>query len=131
MNIERSTTVEKIFKQYLTIVNGILSPGKKLTDIEIEVLDRMLIIDYKYRHLPKDKRDTILFHKITRQKIRESIFNMSKHSYNNIITHLRKKGMIEGKSLKVSVPIKDNSVELNFKFVLNAEENTTAIRTDS
>jgi UDP-3-O-acyl-N-acetylglucosamine deacetylase len=110
-----NTSEELIFKQYLTIINGVLSSEKRLTNIEIDILEKLLYIDNLYKHLDKEKRDKILFHKTTRQKIREEVYNISTQSFNNVLTKLRKKGMIEGNSLKVRVPIKDNKIELTFK----------------
>lgn len=115
MVIPIHTNEELIFKQYLTIINGVLSSEKKLTGFEIDILEKMLYIDYIYRHHPKEKRDQILFHKLTKQKIRQEVYNISEQSFNNAISKLRKKGMIEGNSLKVRVPIKDNKIELTFK----------------
>jgi hypothetical protein len=116
MIINISTSIESIFKQYLVIINGVLSNSKKLTSLEIDILDKMLYIDYKYKHLPKDKRDIIIFHPSTRDKIIESVYNMSTSSYYNILTKLRAKGMIEGRSLKVYVPIENNKIDLQFNF---------------
>lgn len=110
-----NTTEELIFKQYLTIINGLFSSEKRLTDFEIEILEKMLYIDYIYRHLTKEQRDKILFNKITKQKIREEVYGISEQSFNNAISKLRKKGMIEGNSLRVGVPIKDGKIELTFK----------------
>jgi hypothetical protein len=110
-----NTTEELIFKQYLTIVNGLFSSEKRLTDFEIEILEKMLYIDYIYRHLTKEQRDKILFNKITKQKIREEVYGISEQSFNNAISKLRKKGMIVGNSLRVGVPIKDGKIELTFK----------------
>ncbi len=108
-----------IFKQYITILNSLFTKERKLTQIEIDVLEKLLYIDYLYRHLDKIKRDQILFNKITKDKIREEVYGMSEHSYNNIISKLRKKGMIEGNSLKAKCPIKDNKIELIFKLEIN------------
>lgn len=121
MIIPIHTSEELIFKQYLTIINGVLSSEKKLTNIEIDVLEKMLYIDYLYRHLPKEKRDKIIFHKTTRQKIREEVYGISIQSLNNILTKLRKKGMIDGNSLKVKVPIKDDKIELAFKLEIKKD----------
>jgi hypothetical protein len=126
MTIPISTTKDKIFKQYLTIMNGILSSDRKLSGLEIDVLEKMLYIDYCYGHLPKDKRDIILFHKKTKDKIRESVYGISTNSLNNVFTQLRKKGAIVGKSLRLNVPIKEGKIVLEFKLELNAEEDRRA-----
>ena len=108
-----------VFRQYLTIINGLLSKKKRLTPIEIDVLDKMLYIDNLYKHLPKDKRDIILFHKNTKDKIRESLLNMSLGSFDNVLNQLRKKGMIVERMLKIHVPIIDNNIKLEFNIDIN------------
>lgn len=115
MLIPINTKLENIFHDYITIVNTILSSQKKLTSIEIDVLSNFLLIDYIYKELPKDKRDKILFAKVTKDKIRVNLKNMSTHSFNNILAKLRKKGFITKETLNVRVPIKNNQIELNFK----------------
>jgi len=115
MVIPINTTETQIFKQYLVIINGLLSAEKRLTNIEIDVLEKMMYIDYLYRELPKDKRDIIIFDKRTKDKIRAEVYGISTHSLNNTICKLRKKGMILNNSLKVKVPLKDNKIELTFK----------------
>lgn len=115
MFIPIDTTTELIFRQYITIMNSLFSKEKKLTGFEIDILEKMLYIDYIYRHLDKEKRDIILFNKVTKQKIREEVYGISEQSYNNAISKLRKKGMIKGNSLMVKVPIKDSKIELIFK----------------
>ena len=114
MVINIPTTYDKVFKQYLTLVNGLLSKEKRLTNIEIDVLDKMLYVNNLYLHLPKDKRDIIIFHKNTHDKIRESLLNMSYSSFSNILGRLRKKGIIDGRSLKINVPIIDGKIKLEF-----------------
>ena len=114
MIINIPTTYDKVFLQYLTIINSLLSSEKKLTKIEMLVLDKMLYIDNLYKHLPKDKRDIILFHKNTKEKIRESLLNMSNCSFNNVFHKLRAKGMIDYTSMKIHVPIVNGKIKMEF-----------------
>lgn len=113
--IEIGSTQENIFSRYLSIINGVLSPEKRLTPLELEILDKMLVIDYIYRRYPKEKRDKIIFNIITRCKIIQEVRNISIFSFNNILTKLRKKGFIKGNSLNILVPIVDNKIEVTFK----------------
>lgn len=99
------------------IVNPTLGPNK-LKPIEIDVLAKMFYIDYLYKNLKKEDRDKIIFHKETSKKIRESLSNMSEASYNNIKMKLRKKGMINSGGLLVRPPLKDNTIEINYKLTL-------------
>lgn len=100
--------------QYLTIINGVLSKEKKLTGIEISVLDKLLYVDYLYKHLTKENRDSILFHQETKKRMVKSL-SISKASFDNILSKLRKKGMIKGQSLVTRVPIVNNKIELGFR----------------
>lgn len=113
--IQIPSTRDDIFKKYLQIINGVLSEEKRLTKIEIDVLEKMLLIDYIYKHRSKEDRDKIIFNNITKCKIRIETYNMSEASYNNVLTKLRKKGFITKKSLKVIVPIVNDEIDLTFK----------------
>lgn len=113
LNLPISCTQESIFKKYLEIMNGVLSKEKQLTGIEIEVLEKMILVDYIYRSYPKDKRDKIIFNKITKDRIRGDVYNISVNSFNNILMKLRKKGLISKKSLLVYVPIEEGRINVN------------------
>lgn len=115
LNIDISASQEEIFKKYLQIVNGVLSEKARLTPIEIDVLEKFLLIDYIYRQHPKEKRDRILFNKITKDKIRSEVYNISEASMNNVLMKLRRKGFLTKNSLKVNVPILDGKIVFNFK----------------
>jgi hypothetical protein len=117
MDINIPTNKNKIFKQYLSILNPILSV-RKLTKIEIDVLGTIMFIDNKYSHLTKDQRNTILFNKLTKDKIRQSLNNLSLASYNNVLTSLRKKQMISNRELLITIPIINNEVQINYKLKL-------------
>lgn len=118
MIININTNSSNIFKQWLTIMNTILSKDKKLIPSELEVLAKILYIDYLYKHLTKEQRDKLLFHKETKLKIRESLLNMSDNSFKNILSKLNKKGFIDYHSLKVKVPLVDNIIDIQFKLKL-------------
>ena len=121
--IKINTDLNTIFKQYLTIVNVVLSKEKRLTNIELDVLSKMLYINHLYKHLDKDKRNTIIFHKNTKIKIRESLQNMSDNSFKNVLVNLRKKGFIDYNVLKIDLPLEDNVVDIQFK--LKVENNAS------
>lgn len=115
------TTEENIFEQYLTLINPILG-ANKLKPIEISVLAKLLYIDYKYKHLSQADRDTIIFAKETKIRIRLSLLNMSEASFNNIMMKLRQKKLITKEKLLLKVPIKDGEININYKLKLNVEE---------
>lgn len=97
MKLDIETTKEKIFKQYLVIVNPILGKAK-LSNTEIEILSRLLLIDYLYRHLNENERNLLIFHTKTRNQILLDISktnpNFSKAVFNNTIATLKKKEII-------------------------------------
>lgn len=99
MRLNLDTTKEKIFKQYLTIINPLLGKSK-LSNTEVEVLSRLLLVDYMYRHLPEEERNLLIFHTRTRSNILLDIAkenpNFSKAVLHNTITTLKKKGIIQG-----------------------------------
>lgn len=113
-----STTEEQIFDQYLTLINPILG-SNKMKPIELQVLAKLLYIDYKYKHLSQVDRNTILFAKETKMKIRLSLLNMSEASFNNIMMKLRQKKLITREKLLLKVPIKDGEININYKLKLN------------
>lgn len=112
------TTEEDIFEQYLHLVNPILG-ANKMKPIEIQVLAKLLLIDYMYKHLPQEDRNIILFDKETKIKIRLSLLNMSEASFNNIMMKLRKKKLITKEKILLKVPIKDNKITINYTLELD------------
>ncbi len=117
MVINISTNKEKVYKQYLSILNPVLT-NRKLTTIEIEVLAKLLYINDLYSKYTKAERDKILFHRDTKEKIRLSIDNLSKFSYNNVLTSLRKKQLINKKELMINIPIKDDKIEVHYNLII-------------
>jgi hypothetical protein len=99
MVIPIETSKEDLFKYYLLIVNTILG-DKKLSNTEIEVLARLLLVDHIYRHLPNEDRNLLIFHSKTRNQILLDIANynpnFSKAVFNNTITSLKKKNILIG-----------------------------------
>lgn len=124
MIIPIKTSKDKILEQYLTLINPILG-DKKLTNIEIKVLAKLLEVKAIYEKLGKDLCNKIIFHEDTKKKIREIIGQelqivYSVSSMNNVISSLRKKGIINGLDLQLAIPIKDNKIKL--EFLLEVEE---------
>jgi hypothetical protein len=111
---------DKIIEQYLTIVNPILG-SKKLSSIEIKVLSKLLEVKAMYEGLGEDLCNKLIFHQETKKRVRQvigeelkSVFSVS--SMNNVITSLRKKGIIEKTKLKFNLPIKDSKIQVLFRF---------------
>ena len=121
MQINIPSNPEIIFKQYLTIMNPTFGKNS-LKPMEIDILAKYLYIDYKYRHLPQEDRETIMFAQETKKRIRISLGQpnvpMSEASFNNAMLKLRKKKFINKQSLLIKVPIKDNKIELHFNLII-------------
>lgn len=111
---------EKAIKKYLQLANAILEQNK-LKPVEVEVLSKICYINTLYQHLTKENRDIILFHPVTKKKIRESLNNLSSASFNNILSSLRKKKLITSTGLLLNIPIKEGKLVFNLTFILNNE----------
>ena len=119
MNIKKIHTDKKsIFRYWLEF----LKPYHKLRNKEIEALSLMLYYRYELsREIPNlEMVDMILFSTETRGKIRAELNNMSQKVFNNLLTSLRKKGVLtkENKIKPVLIP---NMTENGFKLVFNFE----------
>ena len=119
MNIKRIHTDKKsIFRLWLEF----LKPYHKLRNKEIEALSLMLYYRYELsREIPNvDMVDMILFSTETRSKIRSELNNMSQKVFNNLLTSLRKKGVLT-KDNKIHHNLIPNMAEKGFKLVFNFE----------
>jgi hypothetical protein len=118
MNINIGTNRDLIFKQYLSIINTLLPKDKKLSEIEMRVFSRMLQVYYMYLYLGENQANTLVFHKEIKKRIREAIgvelgSIYSQYSFNNVLTSLRRKGFIEGTSIKHKVPYGKKGININ------------------
>ncbi len=119
MNIKKIHTDKKsIFRYWLEF----LKPYHKLRNKEIEALSLMLYYRYELsREIPNlDMVDMILFSTETRGKIRAELNNMSQKVFNNLLTSLRKKGVLT-KDNKINHVLIPNMTENGFKLVFNFE----------
>lgn len=119
MNIKRIHTDKKsIFRFWLEF----LKPYHKLRNKEVEALSLMLYYRYELsREIPNiDMVDMILFSTETRGKIRLELSNMSQKVFNNLLTSLRKKGVLT-KDNKIHHNLIPNMTEDGFKLIFNFE----------
>tara|TARA_R110002049_G_scaffold85285_3_gene216877 strand:+ start:1054 stop:1431 length:378 start_codon:yes stop_codon:yes gene_type:complete len=119
MNIKRIHTDKRsIFRYWLEF----LKPYHKLRAKEIEALSLMLYYKYELsREISnKDIVDMILFSTETRAKIRKDLNDMSQKVFNNLLTSLRKKGVVT-KDNKINHVLIPNMSEEGFKLVFNFE----------
>tara|TARA_B110000902_G_C14152408_1_gene530047 strand:+ start:324 stop:692 length:369 start_codon:yes stop_codon:yes gene_type:complete len=119
MNIKRIHTDKKsIFRLWLEF----LKPYHKLRNKEVEALSLMLYYRYELsREIPNiEMVDMILFSTETRAKIRLELSNMSQKVFNNLLTSLRKKGVLT-KDNKIHHNLIPNMTEDGFKLIFNFE----------
>ena len=96
MIIPINTDLRGFLVSYLTVLNPVL----KLKDMEITVLSAFLMVWYPNKG--KENIDKLLFSTKVRKMVRESV-GISEASFNNHITSLRKKKVIQGKAINPSV----------------------------
>jgi len=118
--------IKKFFKQYIEVLQPIL----RLRRQEVDTMSELLYQEYKYKDVPKEIKDKLINHPDTRREMRKSI-NISVGSFNNILSVLRKKKLIEGvyvnKNFRPNIKVvKDKTnnedvqvCEILFKFVIN------------
>ena len=119
MNIKRIHTDKKsIFRYWLEF----LKPYHKLRTKELEALSLMLYYRYELSREIKNMEtvDMILFSTQTRSKIRKDLNDMGQKVFNNLLTSLRKKGVIT-KDNKINPVLIPMMTEKGFKLVFNFE----------
>ena len=128
LTINKKVDVKTFFYQYILL----LSPILKLRKQEADVFSQLLFFNYKYRDLEESLRSKIIFDYDTKTEIRYDLKNkydepMSYHSFYNIITSLRKKGiLIDNKinpSYVVNIP-EDKNYNLSFNWLIDDSEET-------
>lgn len=112
MDIKINTDRDKVYKQYLSLLNPVLGPNK-LDPTEMEILSNILYIDWLYKHLSKEQRDKIIFNTVTKTKI-ASLLNISKGQFNNNMLRLRRKKFISKTSLLFKIEEVDNKLNINY-----------------
>ena len=118
----------KALREYLHIVNPTLG-AKKLTPQEIEVLGAYVYLDYEYRHLPKETRNSILFSKTTKKKIINRL-KTTNDAMNNIISSLYKKKFIsKDKRLLIMIPFDGRSINISYKISMSDEKDEALLKT--
>lgn len=116
------TSKKLIFRYWLEF----LKPYHKLRNKEIEALALLLYYRYELsREISNEKMvDMILFSTETRSKIRVELDNMSQKVFNNLLTSLRKKGVLtkDNQIHKSLIPkMGEKGFELIFNFKVKDE----------
>ena len=126
MEIPLKLKEDKKYLEILRILSNIknpyeITPYNKLRNRELEVF---AIMNYffveKYDSIPERERNTLIFSYDSRQEmlniLRDRGIDISKETVYNIMLDLRKKGLINSKSM-VKKNIIPNVNKLNFKFI--------------
>tara|TARA_R110000772_G_scaffold62137_1_gene139611 strand:+ start:15696 stop:16079 length:384 start_codon:yes stop_codon:yes gene_type:complete len=119
INVKRiKTSKREIFKYWLEF----LRPYHKLRQKEIDAL--ALLLYYRYE-LSREVNNKDLVHKLlfatdTRNQIRGDLDGMSQKVFNNLLTSLRKKGVIMKGNI-INPVLVPNMTEDGFKLIFNFE----------
>lgn len=122
MIINIPTTKRKFFRQALEIMKAI-PPINKLRPKELDVLAELLYYNYIYGHIEENLRGKVVFDYDTKITIREYL-DINETNFNNILTILRKKGILIKRSITNDYGINPDKPNITFKFnLLNEEDN--------
>jgi hypothetical protein len=119
------STKDKIFEQYLTIVNPIFGKNR-LSKIEIKVLAKLLQVKSLYDRLGPELCNQIIFHTETKKRICDAISKelnciYSNYSLNNVLRSLRKKDIIKDNKIELAIPMKDGRINILFNLSVENE----------
>ena len=113
-----SVSKEKFFTIWLTI----LLPFLKLRNKEIEILSKLLYHRYLISLEVKNKEmlDELLFSPKVKKHIMSEL-NMPEHAYNNLLSCLRKKKIINDKTINRQIIPVTTEPFTNFKLLYNID----------
>ena len=113
-----SVSKEKFFTIWLTI----LQPFLKLRNKEIEILSKLLYHRYLISLEVKNKEmlDELLFSPKVKKQIMSEL-NMPEHAYNNLLSCLRKKKIINDKTINRQIIPVTTEPFTNFKLLYNID----------
>lgn len=113
-----SVSKEKFFTIWLTI----LQPFLKLRNKELEILSKLLYHRYLISLEVKNKEmlDELLFSPKVKKHIMSEL-NMPEHAYNNLLSCLRKKKIINDKTINRQIIPVTTEPFTNFKLLYNID----------
>lgn len=123
INITNSKS--KVIEQYYTLVNPLLGKNK-LGPVEIKVISKMALVYNTYNHLGDIPANILLFSRQSGKDIRKAVSEelgttFNHNSYGNILSRLRKKGVITFDKILYLPPLKDNKIELSINLIVKPE----------
>jgi hypothetical protein len=116
MVIKINTDNRKYFRQALEIIKTI-PPLNTLRNKELDILAELLYFNDKYSNIPEELRWKIVFDYDTKMEIIKYL-SINEVDINNILTSLRKKGIIKGRTVVNTYGLTANSPNIEFKFVI-------------
>jgi DNA-binding transcriptional ArsR family regulator len=116
LNLKEDKKYLEILRILSNIKNPEIAPFNSLRNRELEVLAVLLFFfNEKYKDIPEEKRNILIFSYESRQEISERLGDISIDTVYNIMMDLRKKGIIEKRSINNKVIIPNvTSFSLNF-----------------
>lgn len=120
MVIDINTTERVYFRQALEVIRKI-PPLDILRSGELDVLGEFMYFNYKFSHIEEDLRGRLLFDYDTKQNIADNL-KIKSSNLDNVITSLRKKGIITRRASINTYGIKISNPDILFKFTINKED---------
>lgn len=117
MVIPIKTDVRSYFRQALELIKA-FPPLNILRNKELDVLSELLYYNYKHRAVPSTDRGKIIFDYATKIEMREYLNEMDEQNFNNHLTALRKKGILNKREITMDFGLNPESNEITFKFIM-------------
>jgi len=119
MIIPIKTDIKYFYKILLTMMIR-FPPIKGLREREIDVLAEIMLQNYEYRHISKDKRHIMIFSTENRVTMHKNL-NMNPGSFNDYLSRLRRKKVLtsDNKLLPFLDIMPHNNYEFTIKFNIN------------
>lgn len=114
MVININTTKKKYFRQALEVVKS-LPPLDTLRNKQLDMLAELLYYNYKYKAMPEELRWKILFDYDTKMEMADNL-GYSEDYINGMISMLRGKNIIKGKTLTSTFNIDPDNPIIQFNF---------------
>jgi hypothetical protein len=120
MIVPIETNKRKYFRQALELLRPI-PPINTLANRELDVLAEFLYYNDKYKDIASELRAKVIFDYDTKLAMREYL-EMGEAPFNNILTSLRKKGVLPKRGVVNSYGLSPENPDIVFKFKINVEE---------
>jgi len=114
MNIPVTTNKRLYFRQALELLKPI-PPINLLANRELDVLAEFLYYNNEYKDIAEDLRAKIIFDYDTKLAMREYL-DMGEAPFNNILTLLRKKGILTKRGIVNNYGLNPDNPDIIFKF---------------